>query len=186
MRRRPANGISSAAQNYETAFVAGVLDLVTEFRSGRQRFLVGHKFDPEHHSQTTHVADHVVFFFQLVKTEFQIRTDLTRIVYKAAFEQLDRFERRSEGNGIPAERRGVRALVPVHDVSLCGADADRHARTDAFCHADDVGLNAFVMVEREHLAGAAHAGLHFVDAQHNAVLVTAAADLFYAWFRSGK
>ena len=71
------------------------------------------------------------------------------------------------------------AFVPVHDVSSRRAGSDRHARAESFCHADDVGLDPFVMIEREHLARAAHAGLHLVDDQHYAVLVADPPDLLH-------
>src|SRR5213078_4467957 len=62
--------------------------------------------------------------------------------------------------------------------------ADRHSRAESFCQTDDVGLDAFMMIESEHLAGASHSALHFIDDEHNAVLVAYAAKLFYERFWS--
>ena len=62
-------------------------------------------------------------------------------------------------------------------MSLAGDDrAERHAAGDALGQADDVRLDAPVL-DGEHLAGAAHAGLHFVGDQQDAVLVAQLAQL---------
>ena len=86
-----------------------------------------------------------------------------------AFEQLDRRRRGGAGDGVAAERAGVRARRPVHHVGLAAVTPS--GRPDAMPLAidDDVRLQAEVL-RGEHLPGPAHARLHFVDDQQDAVL----------------
>ena len=49
---------------------------------------------------------------------------------------------------------------------------------------DDVGLE-IIMVAGEHLARAPHPGLHFVNDEHDAVLVADAAQALQEFFRRG-
>ena len=58
----------------------------------------------------------------------------------------------------------------VHDLRLADHARQREAAGEALRHGDEVRLHV-VMFHREHLAGAAVAGLHFVGDQHDAVLV---------------
>src|SRR4051812_30436542 len=79
----------------------------------------------------------------------------------------------------------MRAFVPVHDVGSRDARTDRHSGPESLRQTNDVGLDAFVMIEREHLTRASHSTLNFIDDKHDSVLVADAAELFNERFRSG-
>src|ERR1039457_4350212 len=72
----------------------------------------------------------------------------------------------------------MRARNPVHDLGAAQGDAERHARSDAFGHTDDVGLYPGVL-NRPPLAGATDAALDLVDDQQNAVTVADAAKFLH-------
>src|SRR2546429_8855195 len=65
----------------------------------------------------------------------------------------------------------MRARFPIHQVSTRDARAQWQARRDAFRDAYDVGLR-IVMIGSEHLAGAAHAALNFVDDEQDPIFIT--------------
>src|SRR4030081_3307590 len=81
----------------------------------------------------------------------------------------DRGDRRGAREGIATERRRVRALWELaHRAREC----DRthwHSASDGLREAEQVRCDA-VLLEREHRAGAAEAGLHLVDDQEDAAL----------------
>ena len=87
-----------------------------------------------------------------------------------ALNHVERGQGSRDAHRVPSERRCMRARNPVHDLGAAQGDAERHARSDAFGHTDDVRLNAS-MLDRPPLAGAPDAALHLVDHQQNAVTV---------------
>ena len=72
----------------------------------------------------------------------------------------------------------MRARNPVHDFGAAHHDAQRHAGSDAFRHANDIGLHSGVL-DGPPLAGATGAALDFIRHQQNAVLVADAAQLLH-------
>src|ERR1044072_2073574 len=69
------------------------------------------------------------------------------------------------------------ARLPVHQVRTRDASPKRQTRRDTLGDTNDVGLHA-VVVQREHLARATHAALHFIDYQEDAVLIADSSYLF--------
>ena len=70
----------------------------------------------------------------------------------------------------------MRSGLPVHDAGWREDCTERHAAGDAFRTADNVRLNSGELM-RPPFSGAAHAGLHFVGDQHDAVLAANALQL---------
>ena len=110
--------------------------------------------------------------------------DFLRIPQQAFFlDHIERGQRGGDADRIAAERRSVRTGNPVHDFGLADDHAERHAGGNALGAANDVRMHAGVL-DRPPLAGAAHAGLHFVHHQQDAVLVANAAQFLHEDGRS--
>ena len=76
----------------------------------------------------------------------------------------------AQHTGIPAERRAVRALPPLHHLIARDDRADRHPRAQPLRREQHVGLHALVLA-REHLPCASNAALHLVDHEQDAVAI---------------
>ncbi len=72
----------------------------------------------------------------------------------------------------------MRTWHPVHDFRASHGDAQRHARSKAFCHANHIRFDARVL-DRPPLAGAANATLHLIQHQQDAVTIADAAQLLH-------
>ncbi len=70
---------------------------------------------------------------------------------------------------IAAESGSVRSRRPRHQFGPRNGGAQRHAAGDSFGHGKNV-RHGVEMIGCPHLAGAAHAGLHFVENQKNIIL----------------
>src|SRR4029079_2336076 len=82
-------------------------------------------------------------------------------------------ERGRTPHGVPAVRAAVAPHGPlVVEFASSAERGEREAAGDALGHADDVGLDA-VVLDGEHLAGAAEATLHLVGDEHDPVLTAA-------------
>ena len=89
---------------------------------------------------------------------------------------LDGGDRRHAGHRVAAVGAAHAADVGrIHDLGAAGGGADRHAGAERLGGDDDVGGDA-VVLEREQLAGAREAALHFVGNHHDAVLIAELAD----------
>ena len=89
-------------------------------------------------------------------------------------QHVDGRQRRRAGQRVAAERGGMQErVIEQHREYLFGGDrcANRHdAAAQRFGKAQNVRLDVF-MLAGEHLAGAPHAGLHFIEDQQRAKLV---------------
>ena len=128
-----------------------------------------HELDADHQALAAHVADERVLLLQRRECRHQVCADRRGVGDQLLLQQLDRRCRRGAGDGIAAERAGVRAGRPRHHLGARAGDTERQPRRDPFGDGDDVGLQAEVL-RGEHPAGPAHAGLHFVDDEQDAVL----------------
>src|SRR5712691_7718270 len=107
------------------------------------------------------------------------------VVFVLSFDQIHRCERGGDADGIAAEGRAVRAGLPgVHDAAARDEGAEWHSAGDAFGAAEDVWLDAG-MLGGPPLAGTTHAGLHFVDDEHDAVLAADALQFLQEEFWRG-
>jgi ParB family chromosome partitioning protein len=125
----------------------------------------------DHQAAAAHLADAAVPRRNLFQAVERVLAHGGGVLDQAFFQQPDGLQRGGAGDGVAAKGVAVRALRPVHDALARDHGAQRHAGGNTLGHADDVGLDAPVL-HGEHLAGAAHAGLHFVGDEQDAVLVT--------------
>ena len=115
---------------------------------------------------------------QLGQAGAQLLASRVHVVEEAGLgEDVDGGQRGGAADRVAAVGAAVAALRPAPHQGFGRADRrDREARAEALRHHDHVGPHA-VVLDREHLAGAAEAGLHLVGDEQDAVL---AADLFEA------
>ena len=86
---------------------------------------------------------------------------------------LDGRQRRRAAHRVAAVGAAVAAGRPlVVELAASAERGEREPAGDALGHADDVGLDA-VVLDGEHLAGAAEAALHLVGDEQDAVLAAA-------------
>ena len=143
---------------------------------GREADFVAREFEGDQQAFAAHVDDDIFVpmhgFAQPVE---HVRAEFRRALGETLFEQhVDRRERGRAGERIAAERRGVQERVieePREDGLRRDDRTGRHdAAAERFREAQDVGHDVVVFA-REHLPGAAHPGLHFVEDQQRAELV---------------
>ena len=78
----------------------------------------------------------------------QVRADARRVGHQRLLDQVDRRQRRGARHRVAAERAGVRARRPRHDLGARGRHAERQPRRDALGDGDDVRLDAEVLDAR--------------------------------------
>ena len=132
----------------------------------------------DHQAPAPHVDDAAVVAGEVGEAGAQLLAARVHVVEEAGLgEDVDRGQRRSAADRVAAVGATVAALWPPLHQRLGRADRrDREARAEALRHHDHVGLHA-VVLDREHLPGAAEARLHLVGNEQDAVLP---ADLFEA------
>src|SRR5437762_2077999 len=77
---------------------------------------------------------------------------------------------RGAAHGIATKRRTVRTGLPLHDRFFGDDRADRHSTSQPLRGQQNIRLNPFVFT-RPHLPGAAHAALHLVADEQDAVAI---------------
>src|SRR5256714_2825 len=133
--------------------------------------LVFHDIDADHESAAAHVAYQLQLLRPVGHTLQQVVADFGGVREQMFF--LDYVEGRERGSNayrIAAEGGGVPTGNPVHDFGAGHGNAERHAGSDAFGHADHVRLDAGVL-DGKTLTGASNAATNFVDDQHGAVVL---------------
>ena len=102
----------------------------------------------------------------------EMRADAGGIAHVTARHQIKGSVGGRAGNGIAAKGIAVAAALPFfHQPLLCHHRANRQAGAQTFGERHDVRRHPPVFTGK-HLAGTAHARLHFVEDQQDAVLVT--------------
>ena len=91
-----------------------------------------------------------------------------------AFNHVDCGQRCGNADWVATKSRGMRSRNPIHDLGFAHRDAQRHARSDALRHANDVRLHARVF-DGPPLSGTASSALHFVRDQQNSMTIANAA-----------
>ncbi len=130
----------------------------------------------DHGAEATHVGDRRHLASRRLEPLAQARAEAACSLDEALFgEHVEHRVRRGDGDGVTGvgapEAAGGRG---VHDVGPAADGGERKAAGEALGHDDQVGVHPRLLV-REHRAGAAEAGLHLVDDEHDAVLVAAGA-----------
>ena len=139
--------------------------------------LIAHQLETDHQAQSANVADMPETLRPMAHTIENVTADLSRVRDQFTFEQFDGRKRGSHRDRIAAERGGVRTGPPIHDFRARDHRAQRQPARDAFRGSEDVGRDA-KMLGGPHLAGTAHAALHFVEDQQDAVTIGQAPQLF--------
>ena len=124
-----------------------------------------------HQAETAHLGDDAVLLLQLADAGLQLLAAGDHVgEERRVRHDLDGGERGRAPHRVAAVRAAVAAGGPLVVELAAGAErGEREAAGDALGHADDVGLDA-VVIDGEHLAGAAEAALHLVGDEQDAVL----------------
>ena len=113
------------------------------------RLAIAHQLDADHQALAAHVADQRVLRpAARAARRSGARRPSPRSPTSAALSSLIVAIAAAHDDGIAAERAGVRAGRPRHDVGARAGDAERQARRDALGDVHDVGLHAEVLATR--------------------------------------
>ena len=132
--------------------------------------LIADQLDANHQPSAANVADDRVLLLQVAEAVHEVLADGRGVLHVLLLQKADRDQRRGACHRVAAERAGVRARRPAHDVLAGARDPERKTGGDALGDVDDVAGDVEVL-GGEHLARPPHAGLHFVQHQHDAVLL---------------
>ena len=149
----------------EGAFDNSVAQIVRTFLG----FAIENDFDADHQSDSAHGADDRVAFGPGGDAREDVIANTPGVRHVLRFDQANGFERGGHGNQIAAERGCVGAGRPIHDIGAGDGGGKRHAGSDSLRDAQDIWLDSGV-ISGPPFACAAHAALHFVGDQENAVL----------------
>ncbi len=123
---------------------------------------------PMHQPLAANIADERKPFFQSFEPFDEVFAHLHAILEGAGFEQLHHRQTGAASDRIAAEGRCMAARTEtVGDIFARQHRAQGQAAAQRLGQSHDVGLDAEMLVA-EKLAGAAHAGLHFIEDQQNA------------------
>src|SRR6266568_1673510 len=136
---------------------------------------VGYHLDADHEAAATDIAHEGKALRPVVGAGEDVFAYVVGVLHGFALEDVDGGKGGGNRYGVSAEGGGVGAGNPVHDFGAGDERGKGHAAGDSLGDGDHVGGDAGVF-NGPPLAGASHAGLHFIDYEENAMLVANAAE----------
>src|SRR5947208_5193355 len=167
------------AQEEQTALAGSPDRGVDERRRRLFRLPVLHELDGLHGTEAADVADRLVPLRHVVESRAKGVADPHRAGEKTvALDDLYGPDRRRACDRVASERAADRSRAEgVEAVSPASHGADRKAGTQRLRRDEDIGGHARVL-DREHAAGPAHAGLNLVGDEEDAVATADRGDPF--------
>src|SRR6266849_9618157 len=184
-RRGEADSVGAGAEDEQALVEGEVDDRAAQVGGFFLSALVADDFDADHETAAANVAHDFEFFGPVGHAREEIVAHAARVLFVLGFDEFHGGERGGDAHGIAAERAAVRAGLPgVHDAAARDECAEGHAAGDALGATENVRLDAGMLAGTP-LARAAHAALHFVDHEHDAVLAANALEFLQEELRRG-